>query len=179
MPGVSKWSPSLRFTHQNPVWSFPRPRMCYMLCPSHSSWFDHPNNIWWGVQIIKLLVITALLILLGRYKFWLIETNHLWANVIPFDKIWTNKGLRCGVLLKGDYWSIGSKFHIRLGAEITSLTTAIFLWVRQSDPCDRSPIITNQAIPAYVLCSAVMHQWITQLSFEALFTCSYCSVQHV
>jgi hypothetical protein len=24
--------------------------------PSHSSWFDHPNNIWWAVQIIKLLV---------------------------------------------------------------------------------------------------------------------------
>jgi hypothetical protein len=24
--------------------------------PSHSSLFDHPNNIWWGVQIIKLLI---------------------------------------------------------------------------------------------------------------------------
>jgi hypothetical protein len=22
--------------------------------PSHSSWFDYPNNGWWGVQIIKL-----------------------------------------------------------------------------------------------------------------------------
>jgi hypothetical protein len=21
--------------------------------PSNSSWFDHPNNIWWSVQIIK------------------------------------------------------------------------------------------------------------------------------
>jgi hypothetical protein len=29
--------------------------MCHMSCPSHSSWFDHPNNIWWWVQIIKLL----------------------------------------------------------------------------------------------------------------------------
>jgi hypothetical protein len=26
--------------------------------PSHSSWFDHPNNIWWGVNVIKLLVIS-------------------------------------------------------------------------------------------------------------------------
>jgi hypothetical protein len=25
--------------------------------PSHSSWFDHTNNIWWGVQVIKPLVI--------------------------------------------------------------------------------------------------------------------------
>ena len=32
------------------------PHMCYMPCPSHSSWFDHLNNIWWGVQNIKLLV---------------------------------------------------------------------------------------------------------------------------
>jgi hypothetical protein len=22
----------------------------------HSSWFDHPNNIWWGLQIIKFLI---------------------------------------------------------------------------------------------------------------------------
>jgi len=28
----------------------------HMSNPSHSSWFDHPNNIWWYVQIIKLLV---------------------------------------------------------------------------------------------------------------------------
>ena len=25
--------------------------------PSHSSRFDHPNNIWWGVQIIKLVIV--------------------------------------------------------------------------------------------------------------------------
>jgi hypothetical protein len=27
-----------------------------MPCPSHPPWFDHPNNIWWSVQIIKFLV---------------------------------------------------------------------------------------------------------------------------
>jgi hypothetical protein len=27
-----------------------------MLRPSHSSSFDHPYNIWWEVQIIKLLI---------------------------------------------------------------------------------------------------------------------------
>jgi hypothetical protein len=25
--------------------------------PPHYSWFDHPNNIWWWVQIIMFLVI--------------------------------------------------------------------------------------------------------------------------
>ena len=29
---------------------------CYMPCLSHSSRFDHPNNIPWGVQIIKLFL---------------------------------------------------------------------------------------------------------------------------
>jgi hypothetical protein len=30
---------------------------CYMPHPSYPPWFDHPNNIWWRVQIIKLLII--------------------------------------------------------------------------------------------------------------------------
>jgi len=28
---------------------------CYMPRRSHSSRFDHPNNVWWRVQIIKLI----------------------------------------------------------------------------------------------------------------------------
>jgi hypothetical protein len=24
--------------------------------PAHSSWLDHPNNIWWWVQLVKLLI---------------------------------------------------------------------------------------------------------------------------
>jgi len=35
----------------------PLPHMCYMPYPSHSSQFDHPINIGWGVQIIKFLII--------------------------------------------------------------------------------------------------------------------------
>ena len=38
-----------------PEGSLPRlqePDTCYMLHPSHSSWFDHPNDIGWGLQII-------------------------------------------------------------------------------------------------------------------------------
>jgi hypothetical protein len=29
----------------------------YMPCPSHSSQFDDPNNIGWGVHIIKPLIL--------------------------------------------------------------------------------------------------------------------------
>jgi hypothetical protein len=54
-PGSIKWSPSLRFPHKSPVCTSPLPHTCHMSCPSQSSWLDHPNDIWWGVQSIKLL----------------------------------------------------------------------------------------------------------------------------
>ena len=55
-PGSPKWSLSLRFPHQNPVYATFLPHTRYMSRPSHSSQFYHPNNIWCAVQIIKLLI---------------------------------------------------------------------------------------------------------------------------
>jgi hypothetical protein len=55
-PGSSKWPLSIRFPHQNPLNTSPLPHMCYMSRPSHSSRFDHPINIWLGLQIIKFLI---------------------------------------------------------------------------------------------------------------------------
>ena len=55
-PWSSKWSLSLRFPYQNPIYICPLPHTCYMLLSFHSSWFDHPNYILWGVHIIKLLI---------------------------------------------------------------------------------------------------------------------------
>ena len=54
-PGSPKWSLSLRFSHQNPVYTSPLPRTSYTFRSSHSSRFYHPN-IRWGVQIIQLLI---------------------------------------------------------------------------------------------------------------------------
>jgi hypothetical protein len=51
-PRFPKWSLSLRVPNQHAV----RIYTCHMPNPSHSSCFDHPNNIGWGVQIIKLTV---------------------------------------------------------------------------------------------------------------------------
>jgi hypothetical protein len=44
-PGSPKWSLSIRFPHQNPLYASPLPYTRYMLRPSHSSRFDHPDNI--------------------------------------------------------------------------------------------------------------------------------------
>jgi len=44
---------SFRSPHQNPVCTSPLPLTCYMF---RSSWFDHPTNIWRGVQNIKLFL---------------------------------------------------------------------------------------------------------------------------
>ena len=56
-PGSPQRFLSLRFPHQNPVHASPLTHIRYMHRPSLSSWFEHPNNTGWGVQIIKLLII--------------------------------------------------------------------------------------------------------------------------
>ena len=48
---------SFTLPHQNPARTSPLPHTCYMPRLSHSSWFNHPKNIWWGAQNTKLLVL--------------------------------------------------------------------------------------------------------------------------
>ena len=54
--GSPKWSLSTRFPHQNPLYTSPLPHTLYMPRPSHSSRFYDSNNIWWAMQIFKLLI---------------------------------------------------------------------------------------------------------------------------
>jgi len=75
MTPVHTFPPCLRNIHSNiiisstfksPEWSFPfkfsdqkfvcishLSHGCYMHHLSHYPWFDHPNNIWWSVQVMK------------------------------------------------------------------------------------------------------------------------------
>ena len=46
---------SLRFPHQNPVCISHLPHACYMPHPPYYSWPDHPNIMYWALQIMKLL----------------------------------------------------------------------------------------------------------------------------
>jgi hypothetical protein len=57
-PLSCEWSLSLRSPHQNPVYTSP-PYMLHVP-PISFFLFDHPNDIWWKVQTIKLLVCSLL-----------------------------------------------------------------------------------------------------------------------
>ena len=59
-PGSSKWFLSLKFPHQNPVYTSTLPHTCYTPHLSHSSRFEHTNNTGWAVQIIKFLIVYCL-----------------------------------------------------------------------------------------------------------------------
>ena len=56
MPESPKWFLSLRFPHQNPVYTSSLPHTSHMARLFYSYRFDHPKNIGCGVQIIKLLI---------------------------------------------------------------------------------------------------------------------------
>ena len=55
-PGSPKWSLFLSFPHWNLVHGSSLLHTRYMPRQSKSSWFHDSTNIWWGVQIIKLLI---------------------------------------------------------------------------------------------------------------------------
>jgi hypothetical protein len=55
-PRSFEWSLPFRFTNQNCVCISHSSRACYISHPSHPPWFDHPNDIWRSVRVMKLLI---------------------------------------------------------------------------------------------------------------------------
>jgi hypothetical protein len=57
----------------------------YTLHPPHPPWFDHPNNIWWRVQIMKLLIWSPYIFhCLGHPK----KSIKVWSPVSHFVTCW-------------------------------------------------------------------------------------------
>ena len=81
--GSSKWSPSLRFFHQKIVCTTSPPHTCHMSCPFQSSWFDQPNDIWWGAQLKKLLVATLLYSPVTGIKTLFEKVSRCYSSLLP------------------------------------------------------------------------------------------------
>ena len=58
-PRSPQWSLSFWFPHQDPIYSPLLTHTRHMPSPSHSSWFYHPHDIGWAVQIINFLSYTT------------------------------------------------------------------------------------------------------------------------
>jgi hypothetical protein len=58
-PRSSEWSLPFRFSDQNIVWISYFTHGGYMPLPFLRPWNYHPNNIWWSVQVVKLLIMQS------------------------------------------------------------------------------------------------------------------------
>jgi len=59
MTRYPKWFLSFRFSDQHFVCISHHFHRCYTPYPSHAPWLDHPNKIWWSVQVMKLIIMQS------------------------------------------------------------------------------------------------------------------------
>jgi hypothetical protein len=59
MPRSCEWSLPFRFSDLNFVRIFHLSHACYMPRPTHPPRFDHPNNTWWSVNVMKPLIMQS------------------------------------------------------------------------------------------------------------------------
>jgi hypothetical protein len=55
----SEWSRPFRVFNKHLVCFSHLPHACYMSRPPHTPWFDRPDNIWWSLQVVKLLIMQS------------------------------------------------------------------------------------------------------------------------
>jgi len=89
MPRSSKWYLLFRFPDQNFVCISYFSYACCMPLLSHPPWFEHSNNIWWRVQVMKLSTVHPssaschFLSLMFKHSHKPVHTcmSNLWLNV--------------------------------------------------------------------------------------------------
>jgi hypothetical protein len=80
---------SYKFSNQNAVCISHFSHVCYMSCPLHLSWSCHSNNIWWSVQVMKLVIMQPSLAschffpLRSRYSHQHLVCKHTQFMLLP------------------------------------------------------------------------------------------------
>ena len=86
MPRSSKFSLSHKFPQHNIIGIHHLPHTCYMPRPPHTFAFDNRHNIWWWVDIIKLL---------SSVTFSLLDPNSILNTTCPqsisLPAVWETK----------------------------------------------------------------------------------------
>ena len=87
-PRFSKWFLSLSFPHQNPIYTSPLPRTRQVSSQSHSSWFDHPNYVWWGLQIVKPLTCSLFHLCFPPPSYTQISSSAPYSRAMKLQDKW-------------------------------------------------------------------------------------------
>jgi hypothetical protein len=86
----SEWSLSFWFSNQNFLCVSSLSHACYMPRPCHPTWFDHPNNIWWSLQVMKLLIMQPSPASRHFLLVTAMKTSHVYPSTPPPHKAATS-----------------------------------------------------------------------------------------
>jgi hypothetical protein len=122
-PGSPHWSPSLRFSHQNPAQVSLLPHTRNVPCPSHSSRLYYLHNIGWGVHAIKLFIMRRYMkqMYIGLI-FWLECVTRNVRKSSKYSPFLKRMQLTCTTWLMG-YWTHTTEGRLSL-SQTTARSTA-------------------------------------------------------
>jgi hypothetical protein len=122
-PGSPRWSPSLRFSHQNPVHVSLLPYTRYVPCPSHYSRLYYLHNIGWGVHAIKIFIMRRYIqqMYIGLI-FWLKCVTRNVRKSSKYSPFLKRMQLTCTAWLIG-YWTHTTEGRLSL-SQTTARSTA-------------------------------------------------------
>jgi len=70
----------------NTICIFHPSHACYIPRPSHPPWLDHPNNILWSVQVMKLLIMKSSPV--STIQIWRVTENKMNKHLRTDEKGW-------------------------------------------------------------------------------------------
>jgi hypothetical protein len=117
---------------------------CYTPHRYNSSWFDRPNNIWWGLQIIKLRVMWSSAL---SGHFLALRPIHLPQHSI-LEHLSLHSSLNVRDQVSHPYTTTG---------KITVLCLILVLLSSKLEDKDSAPIESKHSLSS--VCSEFVHEW--------------------